>query len=463
MLQRTSAIVACLLLVATIFGVATLLTIAPSVSAQGGEDAACPTLVEAALQAVDAACTGLGRGEACYGHTRVEVTPWDEGNDLTFAAPADRVPLLDLHSLTTAPLDLDSEEWGVAVLSLQTAVEGALPGQAVTFLLMGDATLENAVMPEEATPSGADGTPAFSPMQAVYFAAGLGRPACHAAPSALVVQSPEGMEVALRINDLDITIGSTIVVSTTTIPSPRGDVPVMVVALIQGHVNILFNGQHIALEQPSWEEPGPLPIYAVTLNAEGRVDAESQVVEPPLETVAPVVEAACLDGLIMLDRPEDSAVCEAPLTVAQIAPRPPAITSEPPPAGSRGGTQVGLMWHLMACTYGDAAITNPVSFQWGVGCFDSAASANAHPHPADYQLYVDGEALNMSALEQRGPEIHAPICPYGWGFYYPGITLTPGEHTLRLDETVTDTWHDVSGGGDAGTTNTMGCVINVVR
>ena len=456
MFQRTSAIVACLRLVASLGLATTLGTIvlpASPVQAQADPDA-CPALVEAAVQAVDAACTGLGRGEACYGHTRIEAIPWDEDAALTFAAPADRVPLLGLRRLTTAPLDLDSEEWGVAVLSLQTAVEGALPGQAVTFLLMGDATLEDAPQPEAES---------ISPMQAVYFASGMGQPACHEAPNALVVQSPAGAEVALRINALDLTLGSTIVVSTTTIMLDGQDVPVMVVALAQGSVTVLFNGQSIAMEQPSWGAPDPLPVYAVTLNAEGRVDANSQAVEPPLDAVEPTVRAACLDGLIMLGQAEDSAVCEAPLAAAQITTQPPEITAEAPPEGNQGGTQVGLMWHLMACTYGGEAITNPVSFVWGIGCFDSAASANAHPHPAAYQLYVDGVAMDMSSLDQRGPEAHAPICPYGWSFYYPGITLTPGEHTLRLDETVTDTWHDESGGRTAGEQVTLGCVIDVAR
>ena len=41
--------------------------------------------------------------------------------------------------------------------------------------------------------------------------------------------------------------------------------------------------------------------------------------------------------------------------------------------------------------------------------------------------------------------------------------LSPGEHTLTLHETVTDSWQDVSGGGQAGESNTMECVINVIR
>ena len=121
------------------------------------------------------------------------------------------------------------------------------------------------------------------------------------------------------------------------------------------------------------------------------------------------------------------------------------------------------MWHLMACTYNQEAITNPVSFNWGVGCFDTAESASAHSNPAAFQLFVDGVALDMGRLEKRGPEVHAPICPYGWGYYYPAITLTPGQHTLTLNQILTDSWHDESGGGEAGWTNSMGCTIDVVR
>ncbi len=141
MSPRIAAIVACLLLLA-------ILSPGP-ILAQGG-DTACPALVETALTAVEQACASLGRGEACYGHTRVDAAFWDETAELTFAAPADRVPLLDLRAVTTAPLDAVAGQWGLAVLSLQTSVAGALPGQAVTFLLMGDARIENAVAPQDA-------------------------------------------------------------------------------------------------------------------------------------------------------------------------------------------------------------------------------------------------------------------------------------------------------------------------
>ncbi len=119
----------------------------PAVLMAQDDDAACPALVETALAAIDEACTGLARDTACYGHTRVDASFWDETGDLAFDQPSDQVPLAGLRTITTHPLDLDSETWGLAALHVQADVPDTLPGQAVTFLLMGDTILENAVEP----------------------------------------------------------------------------------------------------------------------------------------------------------------------------------------------------------------------------------------------------------------------------------------------------------------------------
>jgi uncharacterized protein YraI len=107
----------------------------------------CPAIVEAALAATDAACTATGQDEACYGNHRVDATFWEAGDELAFSAPSDRVPLADLHTIRTAPLDMTSGQWGVAVLDVRANLPETLPGQAVRFLLMGDAALENGVSP----------------------------------------------------------------------------------------------------------------------------------------------------------------------------------------------------------------------------------------------------------------------------------------------------------------------------
>ncbi|GAB4574600.1 MAG: hypothetical protein Kow0077_21950 [Anaerolineae bacterium] len=120
----------------------------PMIAAQGADT--CPGLVAEALQALDNACTGLTRNAACYGHNRIDATFWQPRDDLLFSQPADRVALIDLQTLATAPLDIETERWGVAVLNLQADLPDTLPGQAVTMLLMGDTTVTNRVTPEQA-------------------------------------------------------------------------------------------------------------------------------------------------------------------------------------------------------------------------------------------------------------------------------------------------------------------------
>lgn len=126
-----------------------LLIMQPGATAAQG-DPACPALVDTALQSLDTVCVGLGRNAACYGHNRVDATFWQPREDLIFSQPADRIPLVDLQTVATAPLDLDTQAWGIALLNLQADLPETLPGQAVTMLVMGDTSVSNTVTPEQA-------------------------------------------------------------------------------------------------------------------------------------------------------------------------------------------------------------------------------------------------------------------------------------------------------------------------
>lgn len=114
--------------------------------------AECTDLVERAILALQDNCTDLERNSACYGYNAVsaifsQVVP----NDY-FTRPADRAGLLDLISLQTASLDVDTDRWGIAVMSMQANLPNTLPGQAVTVLLLGDSTVENRVNPLDIAP-----------------------------------------------------------------------------------------------------------------------------------------------------------------------------------------------------------------------------------------------------------------------------------------------------------------------
>ncbi len=247
--------------------------------AQGGDES-CPALVETALAVAGEACAGLERNTACYGHSLVEATFSEGSDDLVFSAPSDRVGLADLNSLTTAPLDGEANTWGIALLHLQANLPETLPGQAVTLLLMGDATLHND------TPAEAEG----SPMRAFTFSGGLSQPACAEAPNSLVIHSPAGEEVSLVVNDMALTLGSTVVLSSAETQTA----PVLVLTLLQGHAQATVGGEIIELDAPP-DTTTAFPTLAVTLNTAGRIDADSKIVDLPdaAGTVVPTVAGAC--------------------------------------------------------------------------------------------------------------------------------------------------------------------------
>ena len=392
-----------------LIGLLIMLMLSPGapITAQDGGDS-CPAIVQTALETVGEACAGLGHNQACYGHNRVDATFWEPRDDLVFSAPADRVPLADLQTIATAPLDVDAAQWGVAALHVQANVPETLPGQAVTFLLMGDAVLENAVPPETLIPEvtaqgvttadvilrsgptstantigtlpeetpvtliGIDETehwyevlagegssawverslvtvddlealetlpvtfgkgipPRYGPMQAFYFTTGLGGMTCREAPDALFVESPEGIEVALNINNMDVQMGSAAMF--TTVPAgPEGE-RAMVAALLEGHLRATVNGVETVLDTPG-------AALAVTLNAEGLVDETSMPLDP-----LPLLEAAQLDPLggqtchdlsqiPLLERTFDPAACDAGL---HPPPLPPGSPLSPPPGGPDAG------------------------------------------------------------------------------------------------------------------------------
>ncbi len=110
----------------------------------------CPALVQEALDQLGQNCNALDRNSACYGYNRVDATFTEAVEDTFFSQPADRSALTQLQTVETAPLDLSEEFWGIAVLNVQANIPNTLPGQAVTFILLGDVAVDNAVAPEDA-------------------------------------------------------------------------------------------------------------------------------------------------------------------------------------------------------------------------------------------------------------------------------------------------------------------------
>lgn len=115
-----------------------------SVNAQA-TDSSCPALVQTALSTIGNSCGNLPRNSACYGFNRVTANFTEDFGENFFTQPSDLAQLSTVKRIETAPLDLATQQWGIAVMNVQANVPDTLPGQAVTFLLMGNGELENAV------------------------------------------------------------------------------------------------------------------------------------------------------------------------------------------------------------------------------------------------------------------------------------------------------------------------------
>ena len=136
-----------------------------AVQVAAAQPGTCPGLVDQALAAIDENCSGMERNNACYGYNRVDATFTEEVPPDFFAAPADRTGLTNLETIATSSMSVEDDRWGVAVLNAQANVPNTIPGQAVTFVLLGDVEVENAVAPEDAF-SPADPIPAIAAVPA---------------------------------------------------------------------------------------------------------------------------------------------------------------------------------------------------------------------------------------------------------------------------------------------------------
>ena len=129
--------------------------------AQGDE---CPTAIQQALLSAGQFCPNVGRNQVCYGNTLVSASNWEGAPLPDFGQPGNLVDAADVASLVTAPFDIATKNWGVAVMRLQANIPDTLPGQNVTFVVFGDVDLQNQVAPGQiVAPNELSGTTLSNP------------------------------------------------------------------------------------------------------------------------------------------------------------------------------------------------------------------------------------------------------------------------------------------------------------
>lgn len=200
------------------FVIIALLSMVNLVSAQDS----CSADVNDAIAVLNDTCFAIGRNQVCYGNGDIVVIPASDAV-INFAIPGDSAAVSDIDTLNLSPFEADFAEWGVAVLVLQADLPDTLPGQNVTMLLFGDASLSN------------DGG-------AYYFTSGIGSPTCNQAPNGMLIQTPEGVgEVKITVNGIEISLGSTAYLATLA-------EDILTFALLEGNSTLSVEESDIVLE-----------------------------------------------------------------------------------------------------------------------------------------------------------------------------------------------------------------------
>src|SRR5258708_29943458 len=103
----------------------------------------CNQVLTQSQKNIASKCNKLDVNQVCYANKTIAVAYPDQGavNPVAFAQTGDIAPLSTFKSITTSPLNLETGDWGLALLKVQATVPGATAGQAVTFILYGDTTV----------------------------------------------------------------------------------------------------------------------------------------------------------------------------------------------------------------------------------------------------------------------------------------------------------------------------------
>lgn len=269
----------------------------PSASQPTAEPAAqtnlaCDELVQTALAAVNKTCSSLGRNQACYGSDRV-IAELQANANAKFDAVGDIVNLPLLKQISTSTLNEEQQTWGVALIKAQANLPDNLPGQNVTLLVYGGAALDN-VSPD---------------MQAVILNTGVGGVTCADAPTAaVVVQSPDGTQVNMKVNGANVTLGSTLYM--TAIQNQE-----LTIATIEGE-GIVESAGVTRVVRPGSQ-------VSLPMTADNGLTVSGPPSEPEPFDAAPIQSAP----LTLLERP---VVVPPPITLPTNTPALPVTSTLPP-------------------------------------------------------------------------------------------------------------------------------------
>ena len=192
-------------------------------TAVAARNASCQALIDRTIQASDNYCGGTTSNTACYGNNTLKAELASNAAQ-RFSERGDIISVNELRRLSASPLNLDHNEWGIAVFKVVANLPRSLPGETVTMVVFGNATLDNQ--------SGAD-----KGLESFYFSSELGKIVCEKIPfDGLMITSPDGSGIRFSVNGAELTL-----MGKASIKAIKNGQ--MEVSVYKGSARIVSNGQ----------------------------------------------------------------------------------------------------------------------------------------------------------------------------------------------------------------------------
>jgi hypothetical protein len=286
----------------------------------------CEQIWNQAQNDIKGAC-GTGRHEnmACYGSHLVtaDIRP-QEGGGLRFEEPSDIAPLSEFLQIS-AVVDVERHQYGVAVLDvrLKSPIGGVVTGDVVRFVLYGDTQ----VAPRRDVNLEFDGMHKPEDFGAFYFLTGINLTSneCRDLPvGGLVIEAPDGIQVAFEINGASVTISSTVLLEA----APNAN---MTVNVLEGSVKVTASGRSVtATDNEAVDVPlAPLPGTNWRAASGAPLQPRPINVSVNLQTICDIFHQA--DMLVPPSCAPDPTISPTPRPPS--ATPPPNVTATPPCVG----------------------------------------------------------------------------------------------------------------------------------
>jgi hypothetical protein len=180
----------------------------------------CQELIERALQVSGSACDQIDSNNVCYGNDTLlaELIP---DASMRFSERGDIVGIDYLHRLSVSPINLDTQEWGIAIFKVMANLPRSLPGETVTLMVFGNTTIDNE----------------SQNLETFYFSSGLGEIVCEKVPfDGIMLTMPDGTGIRFVVNGAELMLMGNASLTATE----NGE---MVVKLFSGSGQITSLGQ----------------------------------------------------------------------------------------------------------------------------------------------------------------------------------------------------------------------------